>query len=130
MWVPALTGCGKAGTEETWRYERNGGASTVEGRRLRAVAVRHLLQEDRNVAVPALRFADLRRPAVGIYLPPRLDAELAYAVPPRQFHQRDCYDRVSAHQFFDDGGGGASRGRRPFAGAALVHHCDHDLRPW
>ena len=80
-----------------------------DGRCLRAVAVRHLFEEDRDVAVPALRFADLRSPALRLHLRAHFHAELAYAVPFREHPERDLHDGVPAHQFADHGVCGALR---------------------
>ena len=75
--------------------------------RLRTVAVWHLLEEDRDVAVPAVGLADVRRSALRVQLRTHLHAELADAVSFREHRQRHHYDRVPADQFAHHGAGGA-----------------------
>src|SRR5579864_251028 len=68
---------------------RCGGATRHDGC-IRAVTVWHLLEKNRDVAVPAFRFPHLWRAAVRLQLWAYLESELAHAVRQGQHHQ--CHD--------------------------------------
>src|SRR5215472_5536102 len=89
---------------------------------------RHLLQENRDVAVPTLRFAYLWSSVIRLQLWANLNPKLADSVSLWQHHQRDFYDRVPSDQFVDHGAGGTRVGLRKDKSGALVAIGDHGLR--